>query len=244
MMILQAKSISKFLEPCTHYVYINELEPELYKWYELLIPYYQRHTLKLRAYETNMLKRFDGWNVQQYYKFLCFEEVQDDYLILDSKNFFTQPCSIEEWKDTVGCGLFWYYDEFAKLEWSKTYDYYSHKFGVQPKKLVKCETPFLIEKRELEKIGNIKKFTEWFVDGFSFGVPSEFMCYSFLINDKVIEAKTDRKHYTFWERIKDFSLTPEYNIKLSDYKVIGFHNRYLANVDENKIKSYINFIGL
>ena len=90
-MLLQAESISKFLKPCTHWVVINDQHIDKEKWESALTPYYHNHTLKLFTPNWNSIPSDFGWAKQQAYKFVVSKYVNDDYLLLDSKNFFIKP---------------------------------------------------------------------------------------------------------------------------------------------------------
>ena len=50
ILLLHAESISLFLEPCTHYIVINEEVPDINYWRELLQPYYSKHKLIILHY--------------------------------------------------------------------------------------------------------------------------------------------------------------------------------------------------
>ena len=83
--LLQAESISLFLEPCTHYIIVNEEKIDLDFWYKWLSPYYKNHELKIIPrleydYDAvrNMLYKSEnslaeinlGWRTQQLQKLL------------------------------------------------------------------------------------------------------------------------------------------------------------------------------
>ena len=100
-MLVQAESIRKFLSPCTHYVIVNEINPDLAKWRDLLQEYYTNHILILLRFTDY---EGSGWHTQQTYKLLVGEHIDDDYLVLDSKNFFIKHCQLTEWEGRYGDG--------------------------------------------------------------------------------------------------------------------------------------------
>lgn len=103
-MILQAHSIDVFVTTrCTHWVFIEDTETSREEWIDLLSPFYTRHTLKL-VY--NYLTDFDhpGWYRQQILKLYAVKLIQDDYLILDSKNFFIKSSNLD-WDLVESSGL-------------------------------------------------------------------------------------------------------------------------------------------
>jgi len=104
-LILQAESIDKFVEdPIEHYIIINEDDPDILSWYKKLKQYYTKHRLILlprfnydysivQKYSDNVLDNY-GWYMQQLQKLLFAYYIQDDYLILDSKDFFLKETHV------------------------------------------------------------------------------------------------------------------------------------------------------
>jgi hypothetical protein len=45
-----------------------------------------------------------GWRTQQLQKLLLAYNFEDDYLLLDSKNFFIKKCNILDWDNMIGSG--------------------------------------------------------------------------------------------------------------------------------------------
>lgn len=116
-MQLQAESIQKFLDPCTHWVVINEEDPDLAAWEEYLSPYYTNHVLLLIKREHLLPKESDkanfwlnevlkneisGYRLQNVLKLQIAQMIQKDYLTIDTKNFFVKSTSIDEWNKFIG----------------------------------------------------------------------------------------------------------------------------------------------
>jgi len=93
-MLLQAESIRKFLEPCTHWVIVNDYSIDKKQWIESLQPYYTKHKLKI-LFPNYWATTLDGYAKQNLYKLLISNLLDDDYIILDSKNFFIKKCNTE-----------------------------------------------------------------------------------------------------------------------------------------------------
>lgn len=192
-MMMQAESMQKFVDPCTHWVIVNDddniISQSSYQtfWKNSLEPYYENHTLQL------LFPKFDiedinvGWNRQQYYKLIIGEYIKDDYLILDSKNFFIKPCNINEWQGVLGCGLL----RRSYQAWPayKTLVHFADYFGtdVGPARL-EALTPFCINYEDLTKLYPIKKtFLDIYKSSEKIRGPdklyiSEFQVYSTIIH--------------------------------------------------------------
>ena len=108
LMVLQAESVLNFMEPCTHWVIVNEKNVDVHAWHDILKPYYKHH--KLYVIPRRFLlddPRFDelsGHATQQVLKMLVSRLVQKDYLLLDAKNFFVQPFTFSVYDDFIGSG--------------------------------------------------------------------------------------------------------------------------------------------
>lgn len=182
-MLLQAESISMYLDPCTHWVVVNEVNPDKDFWKNSLQPFYTKHKLNLIFPEGLFLGR--GWITQQTYKFWIYKLINDDYLILDSKNFFIRSSNINEWTNFLDIALTFDINELTLT--SKMAEIYSNYFQAPAcNKSLRIETPFLFEKRVLDSISNFDEFLIWFNDNYGYDnvnradYQSEFLCYSLL----------------------------------------------------------------
>lgn len=153
-MLFQAESIQKFLEPCDHYVIVNEDKPDLLRWYTNLKQYYTKHKLIL-------LNRIDydydnfltdiplnkisiGWNLQQLQKLLFAYKTEEDYLILDSKNIFVKPSSLDEYDPFTG-NMSQHLSTNEK-DWGEANKYYARFFNKDPLDFVsRNTTPFKMD---------------------------------------------------------------------------------------------------
>jgi hypothetical protein len=107
-MVLQAESVLNFLEPCTHWVIVNEKNVDVHAWHDVLKPYYKYHTLYVipRRFliDDPLMDELSGHATQQVLKMLVSRLVQKDYLLLDAKNFFVQPFKLSAYDDLIGSG--------------------------------------------------------------------------------------------------------------------------------------------
>lgn len=103
-MILQAESIKKFLSSCEHILLVDSITDDYSDnerfWTTALSEYYTNHNLKIVYPKWSFTNsETDGWVRQQSWKHLIAEYTEQDYLILDAKNFFIKPTSLEQWTD-------------------------------------------------------------------------------------------------------------------------------------------------
>lgn len=223
-MILQAYSVNLFIDRhITHHVFIEDLELSLEDWEVTLRPLYKTHTLKL-YYNTLQSKTDNGWIRQQAIKLLAVNYVQDDYLILDSKNFYIKK---SEFNYMIPDGSWHlidsdFFDSFVSFfaEYSKI---------PMPKYYFAQHTPFKIRKEIADKI--LQKFDVLSILEKSMSkeiYPSEFVIYSFM-TDTYLEKDDWHERYhnntiyhTFWWN-KDVDVLKFEEIYNSNVEIIGIH---------------------
>lgn len=250
-MMLQAQSVEKFLEPCTHWVIVNDTPDILEKtkdiWLKFLPKYYKNHNLKLIFPEwTTAL--YCGWERQQVLKFQIYKQIQDDYLLLDSKNFFIKKCSTEHWRNVYGCGYLQDYKKEGK--WFPTSEFYASRLKEQVINIgYSLQTPFVFHKETLDKLGDIDKFCEdWIKDHHKNQImPSEFLYYTYLEKEKLQNYQQRSYHYTVWPNVPetDEEITNLFNSK--NCLVWGMHRHAGGDSPENKrdfLKQLIKNIGI
>lgn len=247
-MLLQAQSIEKYLEPCTHVVIINEnindstIEVDINFWYKWLIPYYKNHTLLI--YPAQGIKHnsmynayYSGWHTQQLHKLLIaygdYYESDSDYLLLDSKNFFVKPAKLEDFKDVLGSGL------VARHQnpFPEANQQYASLFNTQPlTDFLETSTPFVI-KSEL-----IRKFTPDTLARI-FLEPkhnvSEFLFYSYLVREEISNMKEHRIGTMITEH--DLQNLPSmiYGIENKHCKIYGIRRALLSKITPSAL-DFIN----
>jgi hypothetical protein len=177
--LLQIDSISKFIEtPCTHLVAIEDGSKSYDEWYEILSPYYTKHTLKLFWFERPDLDyssefrayphRPDaksgtgglGWRRQQILKMqlTALNATTDQVLVLDSKNIFVRPTDLSTWPVKHGNGEYLPYEEILgakELITIKNWLHYlrdDHGLTIPEKFAMILETPFVWQTKIVQDI--------------------------------------------------------------------------------------------
>jgi hypothetical protein len=102
--LLQCKSIGKFLAPCRVNIIINQYPAaEWQEWFsDQCQPHLARHEVTVLTYEDFLAdfsfvflsRGVDGWVTQQILKLVFAIKTKQDYLVLDSKNWFVKPCCL------------------------------------------------------------------------------------------------------------------------------------------------------
>lgn len=239
--LVQAESIQKYFEPCTHHIVVNDKDPDMDMWHKLLSPYYTKHTLKLTKcdwekypvyWQPGRIDPFDGWHSQQVLKYEIFKTIQDDYLILDSKNFFIKPTTFKLWDNVIGCGQTLDVKKNIKFQtdtvWRKTYEMYSSEYDIELDFVLQMDTPFVFRKKHLEKIKDYDTFLENFNN--TKIMPSEFMLYTFLAYDDLNNIQPFKAHTTIWPWANTLRL-PDPSVN-----VFGYHRRFLEKLPRQDIK--------
>lgn len=256
-MLLQAESINKFVKtPCHHYVIINEPEVDLKFWNRWLSKYYTTHTLHLIPrivydYEKYGLASFDnnahvGWKTQQLQKLLIAYLINDDYVILDSKDFFINDTNINEWDTSIGSTVS---DESEVTIYDSSSIAYARYFNVGKRaKLFHQYTPYVIRKKYITENKNFDFFTLgdalYFANTTTKGI-SEFVFYSYLVPEDHDVWKINLGPNP--KAIKFFSIS-DYNWSSSEFfvdfiktcnnakvNIVGIHPRILSEIDEKTL---------
>lgn len=259
-MLLQVESISKFVEPCTHVIVVNEDKPDLDFWYKWLKPYYTNHKLniipriqydhpislpKAKGKYVQADATSIGWRTQQLQKMLLAYEFQDDYLLLDSKNFFTRKTNINEWCNIIGSGAF--VQSTDTNHFTPSAKIYSELLNEPLEFYLKPQTPFkisrypLITKCELSQLAYLLFYPE------SQGHPaSEGIFYSCIAKDEMLQFHSsynpdDRNYSTMWARNRADIPRMIFDITLSNkIKVSAVHRELLSKIDERELE-ILNF---
>ena len=253
-MLLQAESIQRFLNPCKHVIIINESYPDLDFWNRWLQPYYKNHELVIipsiqYSYPSNSFGNRDrygeidavssGWRSQQLQKMLLAYQYEDDYLLLDSKNFFIKPTDINEWENYIGSDSFLKYG--ADHNFCGTYQKYSELFEKDIDYYAGPYTPFKI-KRELLvsncKIGELG-YKLFYPEHHNSTPASEGIFYSFIAEDE-INQRIDIpfvKSITVWAGDKTDLYKKLFEMWMDpEIKVAGIHREILSTMNHQDIK--------
>jgi hypothetical protein len=272
MMLLQAESIKKFLKPCNHYIVINEKQVNVDAWREYLAPYYTKHNLHILTQEQvcndSRLPK-NGQLSQQILKIEVSKIIQDDYLIIDTKNFFIKPASLQEWDHYMGSSelnrvttidgaidtISSKYDEVF-IESCKMY---AKRLGFEqfPPYYFKPMTPFKIDYKLLSKAKlptDIIDCILYDFDGNLLPAPSEFIFYSLLLTpyikpgeNTLVTPECRKVHISFYhnsqyfiEQLMNGSL--EDLIDYSNFKLWGIHRRLLELLSPEHIKKINEYL--
>ena len=221
--VLQAESIQKFVSPCDHWVIVNEFgisEKRKQLWRKILQPYYTKHRLRLWFPDDlnadNKLNQditkssyFLGFK----YQFTVAQFLDDDYVVLNAKNFFVKPVNLESWRNIVGSG--WKRNleintNLNELSWKTGNLFFSRylKTGNRDATMLGCVTPQVVDRKLLiDHLGDFKDFNEFWnntillaSEKIQFG---DWYFYSHMISeDKVKNLPPNPEHYTlFWQNI-------------------------------------------
>lgn len=274
-LLLQAESISKFLEPCTHWIIINEANPNISSWEKYLSPFYKKHDLKLISRDDLFKSEsfVKGYHLQNVCKLEIGKLIKNDYLILDTKNFFIKPASIKEWDSYIGSTTIEFsgpppedYNKFQPNKfgnnkvWREALECYSVFFKKEIPNYFLCPaTPFKIDygvlKQVFDKNINLYSAILFKSDGEMLNDPSEFIFYSFLINKKIYHGINTilnmelNKSYTAGFK-KNFNFDYELvqgnlfkNVDYSNVKVFGIHRNLIDNCDPGHIEIINNYLA-
>ena len=230
-MILQSHSIDKFVtEKCEHHVFIEDNELPLSKWEEILKPFYSKHRLILHKTDINL--NCAGWFKQQIIKIEAVKVVNDDYLILDSKNFFVKPTDLK-------------YD-IPEGTWHLNFDLWTddfinflrneYKYEV-PKYYYTQQTPFKIRKEVALKILNSVDMYEMFDICTNQKIwPSEFVIYLIFsdLRPNIInwEKYNANPIYHTWWWNNQLKISEFENIYNSSVEILGLHKNVWYHKNE------------
>ena len=251
--VRQAQSIQLYLEPCTHWIVVNEEAPNKEFWRNLLEPYYTRHTLKLlfprwKDWAMNSLQQWwyepkhpQGYKIQQVYKLMMHQIIQDDYLIIDSDTFFIKPCSVNDWKDIVGSGRTLKFNDFD-IPIKTAISNYANKLNYNiPNLFFDNCVPYVFNYNVLN-MPNIKRIVKWWNN--QKGFQSEFFFYSILAyNKELYDGITPQTQSLsmFYHRgtIQPFSISKDQNALL-------FKKEYFDVVkgSREKVNKFLDSIGI
>jgi hypothetical protein len=202
--LAQVKTLSKSIQlyasvPCTHWVFVNEPDPDRQLWLSELEPFHDKHALNLIFTCDHTRYQIDPWISQQIWKIRAVEWVQDDYIIFDSKNFFVRETDFIDWH--YGSNYISIYDDTNSNDyWKTTLDYYSQVLGKE--KLTQSftvETPFTV------RYDVVKAVRDRIIEDSTFlytKLPdpgcSEFLLYSFFHRDLGYQFVANNKSEILW----------------------------------------------
>lgn len=149
---LQSYSLNLMvMDPCNHYVVVEDGKVSMEQWRTMLSPYYTRHHLHLISgtsllsseYYVDDSKIKNGWHRSAVLKLLIADKIQSNkYLIIDSKNFFVHKQSLNDWPLTDGNGIIERYDSRT---WTEVDDFCLKNNIPIPDAVYNSSTPFIVD---------------------------------------------------------------------------------------------------
>lgn len=250
--VLQAESIQKYVSPCIHYVIItsNFVSPsQKRRWYRILKPYYTRHKLVLlflgeQDYDSELpMSLNSNYYYSFVYQFTVAEILDDDYLVLNAKNFFISPVNLEDYRGISGnMSLNYIKDErLSNIEGVKSFCEFLKK--PLPETLLGSFTPVMVNRKTvIDTLGNFSDFkkmwSEWSIKGSlnkDYAI-SDWHFYSLLIGQDEILKQHENPNRTWYFGIWSNTVHEKgvfYTLKkiLADdsIKVMGIHKHCLKD---------------
>lgn len=217
-MLLQAKSIEKFVSPCNHYVFVNNTNFNKEFWTESLKPFYKNHELKIFFTDEYFdFSQYQGWVTQQIWKCFAHDWIKDNYIVLDSKNFFIKPVNLENWKFDGSGYVLSENDDRLKL-----INYYANEYNINPiSEYYSNITPFIFQKDVISAVNEELRKNLIFLKDVKPLYHSEFFLYSLFL--------------------KRFNLPFEHLLKDDQDPILGIYvNNYKSCVLKSGPKSIVN----
>lgn len=252
-MLRQAQSISLFLEPCTHWVIVNDENIDQEFWTNTLAPFYTKHTLKLlfpkwSTWSFNFIEKKlfkprhpTGYKNQQVYKLMISQQINDDYLIIDSDTFFIKPTSIDEWADTMGSGRTMPFENID-LDMQQTIQLYADKLKCDvPQLMFDSCVPFVVKNSVMKSVRNLKSLVKWF-NRVKRLPQSEFYLYNLLayklnLFDGNTVLDSNKSRLFFNREFSKFEDAPE-------LKAILFKSQYFDDTERNRVNQFLLSKGI
>jgi hypothetical protein len=265
------RSMSVFLEPCDVVIVYNEMQkkmPEWLDWFEVIrTKFLKKFNIKTYSVADFYPKKYidkpytdpvhasGGWVKQQVLKLLVAQKVNTpEYVIFDSKNFFTRPGSLQDIEKTIPHG---HWTLAGVTEWTKIccekleLIYPGHQL-----KLRSNTTPYFfktnVARRLVKKLGGNDEFIQWFSKTALLPKvsPAEFILY------ELFEMKSDQRdigttlanNATVWmHHIHGQAMTPESLglwIKGNPNFVAGLHGGVNTLLSLTDVKQILEICGI
>jgi len=255
LMLLQAESIHKFVNPCVHWVIINEEDVDIEYWKTTLSPYYTKHTLKLLTLKD--FKPIDsniGWIRQQVLKLRIAEYTDNDYLILDTKFFFVKPTDLSFWEDKLGDGNLYTLDNSSAYScWRPASALYASKLNLPELEDIFFTSPFKLKIEYLKNV-DMDFLQECLLIKPENGHASEYVLYSYLARSeikhntgKILETSdvslVTNRHVGNLTNLEGLAFLMKKALTAkndNNIKTLGLHSHYLKSASKEHLK-FINY---
>lgn len=251
-MFLQAKSIENFLpHGSRHWLLINEPQKNLFKydWEKTFSFYYKNHELKIKYCDPkywNLVQ--DGWTIQQIWKLVASKFIKNDYLILDSKNFFVKSVNLIDWThDGSGILISKSINRDVFNLWESTNKLYSKNLNLPLLDTYYApETPYIIRDKIIRKAVLQENFEQWFINCTKKINASEFLYYAYFLRNEKHVFSWKRRHHTIWPQLKNLKNW----FKEDDFflmEISGIHRGWFEKAELSQkqlIKDWLNTLNL
>lgn len=264
--LLQAQSIDLFVEqPTTHIVLPEDARLSCDEWYDILSPFYTRHTLKVLPTpprEDREEEFYDpwsyGWRRQEMLTFAGSEYVTSDrYLSLDSKNIFIRSVDLNDINIQHGSGRYALTsDIMTKPNLHVTRNwllYITEQIGKKiPNKFCggPCETPFVMNTQLSRMIYAETDFEKLFFSSEYYHAPrSEYHLYWFYVDPEdysspssILLNTPSEYDYDKSIPIKDFIAKKIEVCEMVQSYTHGLHRSLRKMMDESAKDLYKNWL--
>lgn len=256
------RSLYKFVSPCQISIVCNELDNDYDKW---MIWFYQLQKLFLKKFDvkisklhdyTNEIDNYGGWIRQQILKlFVSNAILTEEYIVLDSKNFFIKPTDITNIK-RCAAHTNWRSDQLEKwIEYCCCEFEYPYNKNIAVRSTL---TPYIFKthvvKALLQKWKSKQQFIEWFI---STGrrqeaTHSEFVLYDIFENyygERNEVSDINFNFSTIWGKdiVKENNLYYHAHLILEKYKkynitVSGLHRSVFNYITLKELENFLKIL--
>lgn len=235
-MLLQAKSIQQFVDPCEHLVIIEDDNYDLNYWKKILSNFYTNHTLILKKYNHVYTAGLNGWGRQQVYKLAAAFDCLERYLVLDSKDFFIRKTNISDWDTYQGSNDIIVPHDGFPFPHASTSTQYAEYFKKPVLPIIQNNvTPYVINLKYINK----KILTKQLYDFVSMPLLSEFIFYNYMAHDQVFTKHSFEINRLWKLNLHQTNITVDDSTTNDNVKVFSLH-RDAINMFTSEQKKYVN----
>lgn len=231
-------TLQKYVEPCKFIVVCNGTQHECDEFdlwfketlFETLhnfdVTVIGRHDILSTEYDKN----FPGWYTQQFLKLGVSSFVEtDEYVVLDSKNFFTSHIDIGSISRNRYIDILPEHEFFETVV--KTFEYFDMQIPVSVK-LINNTTPYVINTKVINtlcyRFNGIDSLSEWLLSNLFKKGMAEFFLYGIFeryVMDVVHETNNDINAVIFSQsNFDDIEYFPKENCNATIYGINGWAN--------------------
>lgn len=251
LMVLQAVSVQRYVNPCTHIVIVNDQDPHEIDWEGLLRPIYTKHTLEIVYADPAYWEQIhNGWVIQQVLKLEAVKLANEDYLLLDSKNFFVVNTDINNWQhEGSGILISKEINRYVWDLWNNTSTMYSQLLDMPLLDVYYApETPYVVRQSVALAAIDRPNWGSWFISNSLEHDASEFIYYSYFLKQEDHEFRYNRRHHSLWPEHANASLQKWFDEDdFAIMEISGIHRVWLekaAPADKQLMREWLAGLGL